>query len=42
MIQATAIRAAATVPGREVAVVALHVAAFGAGWTVNGWRKDGS
>ncbi|MCG5259720.1 hypothetical protein [Cupriavidus gilardii] len=41
MIQATAIRAAAAaVPWRAVAVVALTGAAFGAGWTVNGWRKD--
>lgn len=41
MIQATAIRAAAaTVPWRAVAVVALAAATFGAGWTVNGWRKD--
>ncbi|USE81171.1 hypothetical protein NDR89_15745 [Cupriavidus gilardii] len=41
MIQSTAIRAAAAaVPWRVVAVVALAGAAFGAGWTVNGWRKD--
>ncbi|MCT9074912.1 DUF2514 family protein [Cupriavidus gilardii] len=42
MIQATAIRAAAAaVPWRAVAVVVLAGAAFGAGWTVNGWRKGG-
>lgn len=41
MIQTTAIRAAAAaVPWRAVAVVALAGATFGAGWTVNGWRKD--
>ncbi len=41
MIQTTAIRAAASaVPWRAVAVVVLAGAAFGAGWTVNGWRKD--
>ncbi|ALD90296.1 hypothetical protein CR3_1054 [Cupriavidus gilardii CR3] len=42
MIQMTAIRAAAAaVPWRAVAVVVLAGAAFGAGWTVNGWRKGG-
>lgn len=41
MIQMTAIRAAAAaVPWRVVAVVALACATFGAGWTVKGWRKD--
>lgn len=41
MIQTTAIRAAAAaVPWRAVAVVVLASAAFGAGWTANGWRKD--
>ncbi|MCT9125890.1 hypothetical protein [Cupriavidus gilardii] len=41
MIQARAIRAAAAaVPWRAVAVVALAGASFGAGWTVNGWRRD--
>ncbi|WP_456281577.1 hypothetical protein M1D55_19230 [Cupriavidus sp. JZ107] len=41
MIQTTAIRAAAAaVPWRAVAAVVLAGAAFVAGWTVNGWRKD--
>ncbi|WP_157072076.1 hypothetical protein [Cupriavidus sp. HPC(L)] len=41
MIRATAIRAvAAGVPWRAVAAAVLVSAAFGAGWTVNGWRKD--
>ena len=41
MIQMTAIRAAAAaVPWRAVAVVALAGAAFVAGWVAQGWRKD--
>lgn len=40
MIQTAAIRtAAAAVPWRAVAALALSAATFAAGWAVNGWRK---